>query len=98
MAAGDDRFSTEDGRISKRLPYEDMAEIVDLHADSLPPLAWQRSNASAADVVRAALLRWVCRVKANDPPASVVAWLSRFLCNELITQHQLRDPRRQPSN
>jgi RNA polymerase sigma-70 factor (ECF subfamily) len=85
--AGDDRFITEDGRMSARLSYEDMSKIVDAHADSLLLFARQWSNASAADVVQEAFLQLVRRAKANDPPENVVAWLYRVIRNELITQH-----------
>ncbi|MHB8863241.1 MAG: RNA polymerase sigma factor [Pirellulaceae bacterium] len=76
--------------MSERLSYEDMAAIVDAHADALLLFARQWSNASAADVVQEAFLQLVRHVKANDPPENVVAWLYRVVRNELTTQHQGR--------
>jgi hypothetical protein len=63
--------------MSERLSYENMAEIVDAHADALLLFARQWSDASAEDVVQEAFLQLVRRVKANDPPENVVAWLYR---------------------
>lgn len=76
-----------DGRMGERLSYEQMAEIVDAHADALLLFARQWSAASAADVVQEAFLQLVRRVQANDPPENVVAWLYRVVRNELITQY-----------
>jgi RNA polymerase sigma-70 factor (ECF subfamily) len=69
------------------LSYEDVAEIVDAHADALLLFARQWSDVSAEDVVQEAFLRLVRRVKTNDPPDNVVAWLYRVIRNELITLH-----------
>jgi RNA polymerase sigma factor (sigma-70 family) len=75
------------GRMGERLSYEDMAAIVDAHADALLLFARQWSDATAADVVQEAFLQLVRRVQANDPPKNVVAWLYRVVRNELITQY-----------
>ncbi len=76
--------------MSKRLSYEEIAEIVDAHADALLLFARQWSAASAEDVVQEAFLRLVSRVQAKDPPEHVVPWLFRVVRNELITRHQGR--------
>ena len=76
--------------MSERLSYEGMAEIVDAHADALLLFARQWSDASAEDVVQEAFLQLVRRVKANDRPENVVAWLHRVVRNELITRHHGR--------
>ncbi len=73
--------------MSERLSYEGMAEIVDANVDALVLFARQWSGPSAEDVVQEAFLRLVRRVKANDPPRNVVAWLYRVIRNELITRH-----------
>jgi RNA polymerase sigma factor (sigma-70 family) len=80
--------------VSERLSYEDLAEIVYAHADALLLFARQRSEALAEDVVQEAFLQLVRRVKANDPPENVVAWLYRVTRNELITRHHGRRRRR----
>jgi len=76
--------------MSERLSHEDLAEIVDEHADALLLFARQWSAAAAADVVQEAFLQLVRRVKANDPPRHVAAWLYRVVRNELITQYHRR--------
>ncbi|NQT11514.1 MAG: sigma-70 family RNA polymerase sigma factor [Planctomycetes bacterium] len=76
--------------MSERLSYEGMAEIVDAHVDALLLFARQRSDLPAEDVVQEAFLQLVRRVKANDPPENVVAWLYRVVRNELITRHHGR--------
>ncbi|WP_202908897.1 RNA polymerase sigma factor [Roseimaritima ulvae] len=60
---------------------------MDAHADALLLFARQRSKVSAEDVVQEAFLRLVRRVKENDPPDNVVAWLYGVVRNELITIH-----------
>jgi RNA polymerase sigma factor (sigma-70 family) len=84
------RFIEEDDRMSGRLSCEDMAEIVDAHADALLLFARQWSHAAAEDVVQEAFLQLVRRVRANNPPENVVAWLHRVIRNELITRHHGR--------
>jgi RNA polymerase sigma-70 factor (ECF subfamily) len=76
--------------VSEGLSYDEMAEIVDAHADALLLFARQWSDASAEDVVQEAFLQLVRRVKANDPPENVVSWLYRVIRNELITLHHGR--------
>lgn len=85
--AGADLCTGEDGRVSERLTYDELAELVDAHVDALLLYARQWSHASAADVVQEAFLQLVRRVQANDPPENVVGWLYRVVRNELITQH-----------
>ena len=87
MAAGADLCTEKDGRVSDRLTYDELAELVDTHVDALLLFARQWSDASAADVVQEAFLQLVRRVKANDPPEHVVGWLYRVVRNELIAQH-----------
>jgi len=76
--------------MGERLSYDDMAEIVDAHADALVLFARQWSDASAEDVVQEAFLQLVRHVEANNPPENVVAWLYRVVRNELITRHDGR--------
>jgi RNA polymerase sigma-70 factor, ECF subfamily len=76
--------------MSKRLSYEGLAEIVDAHVDALLLFARQWSRESAEDVVQEGFLQLVRRVKANDSPENVVAWLHRVVRNELITRHHSR--------
>ncbi len=76
--------------MSKRLSYEGLAEIVDAHVDALLLFARQWSRESAEDVVQEGFLQLVRRVRANDPPENVVAWLHRVVRNELITRHHSR--------
>ena len=73
--------------MSERLSYEDLAEIVDAHADALLLFARQWTGASAEDVVQEAFLQLVRRVRGNDPPEHVVPWLFRVVRNELISRH-----------
>ncbi|QDS91456.1 ECF RNA polymerase sigma factor SigW [Roseimaritima multifibrata] len=73
--------------VNVRCSYENVAEIVDAHADALLLFARQWSKVSAEDVVQEAFLRLVRRVKANDSPENVVAWLYSVIRNELITMH-----------
>ena len=84
------RNQEENDRMSERLSYEGLAEIVDNHVDALLLFARQWSAALAEDVVQEAFLQLVRRVKANDPPDNVVAWLYRVIRNELITGHHAR--------
>jgi RNA polymerase sigma-70 factor (ECF subfamily) len=90
VAAREGRFIEEDDVVTERLSYDEMAEIVDAHADALLLFARQWSDASAEDVVQEAFLQLVRRVKANDPPENVVSWLYRVIRNELITLHHGR--------
>ncbi len=76
--------------MSERLSYEGLAEIVDNHVDAILLFARQWSAELAEDVVQEAFLQLVRRVKANDPPDNVVAWLYRVIRNELITGHHAR--------
>ena len=73
--------------MGERLSYDEMAELVESHGDALLLYARQWSWASAEDVVQEAFLQLVRRVKANDPPEHVVAWLYRVVRNELISRH-----------
>jgi RNA polymerase sigma-70 factor (ECF subfamily) len=83
-------FSEEDAGMIARLSYEDIAAIVDAHADAMLLFARQWSEVWAEDVVQEAFLQLVRRVKAQDPPESVVAWLYQVIRNELITRHHGR--------
>lgn len=73
--------------VDVRCSYENVAEIVDAHADALLLFARQWSKVSAEDVVQEAFLRLVRRVKEKNPPDNVVAWLYSVVRNELTTMH-----------
>jgi RNA polymerase sigma-70 factor (ECF subfamily) len=73
--------------MSERLSYDEIAEIVDAHADALLLFARQWSGSSAEDVVQEAFLQLVHRVRENDPPDHVVPWLFRVVRNELISRY-----------
>ena len=73
--------------MSERLSCDDLAEIVDAHADALLLFARQWSVVSAEDIVQEAFLQLVRRVRGNDPPEHVVPWLFRVVRNESISWH-----------
>jgi RNA polymerase sigma-70 factor (ECF subfamily) len=73
--------------MSERLSCDDLAEIVDAHADALLLFARQWSVVSAEDIVQEAFLQLVRRVRGNDPPEHVVPWLFRVVRNEALSRH-----------
>jgi len=89
-ARGDPLLERGENRMSERLSYEDLAEIVDSHGDALLLFARQWSGACAEDVVQEAFLQLVHRVRMGDPPEHVVPWLFRVVRNELISRHHAR--------